>query len=90
MIEDYFRESDCLISLIKSDINDNYHEIFTNLIIIDLVINLETFIERTLESYINKLQILNLKSSILHESIRREHLKNYFQMHWNTLNMNIN
>lgn len=76
--EDYFRESDCLISLIKSDINDNYHEIFTNLIIIDLVINLETFIERTLESYINKLQILNLKSSILHESIRREHLKKLF------------
>ena len=76
--EDYFKETDCLISLIKNNPNDNFHEVFTNSIIIDLVINLEIFIERTLECYINQLQILNIKSSILHENIRKEHLKKLF------------
>lgn len=75
---DYFTEVDCLISLIRNNPTENYHEVFTNLIIIDLVINLETYIERTLENYISKLQSMNIKPSMLHESIRKEHLKKLF------------
>lgn len=70
---DYFRETDKLISLMKEQ--SELHEIFTNLVIIDLVINLETFLERTLESYIKSLIELDLQPSKIHKNIKKEHLK---------------
>lgn len=76
--DDFFKESDCLIALIKNNPNSNYHEVFTNLIIIDLVINLETFIERLLENYISSLKKMQIRLSLLHTNIQKEHLRNIF------------
>lgn len=76
--DEYFKETDCLINLIKANPNLNYHEIFTNLIIIDLVINLETFIERQLKNFINNLKNMEIRLVHLHENIQKEHLRNIF------------
>ncbi|MDP4497654.1 HEPN domain-containing protein [Vibrio cholerae] len=70
---EYFSQAEFLYNLSKED--NEKRELLTNLIVIDIVTNLEVYVERLLKQFLKKYNEVGMPSSKIDEKLKVEHSK---------------
>ena len=71
---DYFSQAEFLYSL--SSIDNEKRELLTNLIVIDVVTNMEVYVERLLSQFLKKYNEVGVPTSKVENKLKIEHTKN--------------
>jgi len=84
--DEYLSQAEFLYSLCVNN-NDN-REILTNLLIIDIVTQLEVYVERLLKQFIKEYNSIGLTSCQIDKQIKLEHSKSIISQLMSILTMN--